>query len=85
MKFPLSLFHEQRIIKEKLCFVALDYEEALKKSDSSNEYEKNYEMPDGQIITIGNERFRATEYLFKPLEMNGKEVPSIHELTFNSI
>ena len=42
-------------------------------------------MPDGKIITIGNERFRAPEYLFKPLEMNGKELPSIQELTYNSI
>ena len=74
-----------RDIKEKLCFVALDYEEALKKSYSSSEYEKNYEMPDGKIITIGNERFRCPEYLFKPLEMNGKELPSMQELTFNSI
>jgi actin, other eukaryote len=74
-----------RDIKEKLCFVALDYEEALKKSYSSSEFEKNYEMPDGKIITIGNERFRAPEYLFKPLEMNGKELPSMQELTFNSI
>ena len=45
----------------------------------------SYEMPDGKIITIGNERFRAPEYLFKPLEMNGKELPSIQELTYNSI
>jgi actin, other eukaryote len=42
-------------------------------------------MPDGKLITIGNERFRAPEYLFKPLEMNGLLLPSIQELTFNSI
>jgi len=53
-----------RDIKEKLCFVALDYEEALKKSYSSSEFEKNYEMPDGKIITIGNERFVAPELFF---------------------
>jgi actin, other eukaryote len=74
-----------RGIKEKLCFVALDYEEALKKSYSSSVFEKNYEMPDGKIITIGNERFRAPEYLFKPLEMIGKEVPSLQDITSNSI
>jgi actin len=66
-------------IKEKLCFVTFEYEEALKNSYSSSELEKNYEIPDGKIITIGNERFRCPEYLFNPLEMNGKE------LTFNFI
>jgi actin, other eukaryote len=74
-----------RDIKEKLCFVAQDYEEALKKSYNSSEFEKNYELPDGRIVTIGNERFRCPEYLFKPLEMNGKELPSIQEIIYNSI
>ena len=27
---------------------------------------KNYELPDGQVITIGSERFRCPEALFKP-------------------
>jgi actin, other eukaryote len=72
-------------IKEKLCFVVQDYEDALKKSYNSSEFDKNYELPDGRIITIGNERFRCCEYLFKPLEMNGKEFPSIQEIIYNSI
>jgi actin, other eukaryote len=66
-----------RDIKEKLCFVSKDYEEDLKKSYNSSEFEKNYELPDSRIITIGNERFRCCEYLFKPLEMNAKELPGI--------
>jgi actin-related protein len=61
-----------RDIKEKLCLVVQDYDEALKKSYNSSEYEKNYELPDGRVITIGNERFKCPEYLFKPLEMNDK-------------
>jgi len=74
-----------RDIKEKTAFVALDYESAMKEATSSSTYEKNYELPDGKIITIGSERFRCPELLFKPLEMGGKEMKSIHELTFNSI
>ena len=74
-----------RDIKEKLAFVALDYDAALKESYNSTTYEKNYEMPDGKVITIGNERFRCPEFLFKPLEMAGKELPSIQELTYGSI
>ena len=74
-----------RVIKEKLAFVALDYDAALKRSYNYTTYEKNYEMPDGNAITIGNERFRCPEFLFKPLEMAGKELPSIQELTYGSI
>ena len=42
-------------------------------------------MPDGKKLIIGNERFRSTEYLFKPLEMNGKDVLSIQEMILESI
>eukprot|EP01083_Nonionella_stella_P291687 992339_1 len=34
-------------------------------AQTSSELEKNYELSDGQVITIGAERFRAPETLFK--------------------
>uniref|UniRef100_A0A3Q4GTQ0 Beta-actin n=1 Tax=Neolamprologus brichardi TaxID=32507 RepID=A0A3Q4GTQ0_NEOBR len=43
-----------------------------------------YELPDGQVITIGNERFRCSEALFQPSFL-GMESCGIHETTFNSI
>merc|ERR1712054_632408 len=48
------------------------------------ETEKTYELPDGNIITVGSERFRCPEVLFQP-NLIGKESAGIHDTTFNSI
>ena len=57
-------------IKEKTGCIAENFAEAVK-----NPGEKEYCLPDGNKLTIGDERFRVGEALFNP-SLTGQESDS---------
>ena len=66
-------------MKEKLCYVALDSDD-----DSKEEKEEEFELPDGEIISIGDARFRAPEAMFRP-RLVGVDASGIDRMVYNSI
>lgn len=73
-----------RDIKETMTVVVSDFNEALKDAEESHACEKNYELPDGRKILIGNERFRCPEILFQP-HLAGHELEGVHKYCFDSV
>lgn len=73
-----------RNIKEKLCYIALDYEKEMMTAKTTPSLEKNYELPDGRQVILGSERFSCPEALFQP-SLIGKEFSGLHEQIFNAI
>ena len=71
-------------MKEKLCYVALDFGEEMKKANETAELDKAYELDDGKVVKLGHERFRCPEVLFQP-SLLGMDSPGIHQIIDKSI
>ncbi|MFT7802890.1 uncharacterized protein LOC108929278 isoform X1 [Arapaima gigas] len=72
-----------REMKEQCCCVAQDYEAELSRGGLSSR-EVSYTMPDGHIVRLSAERFRAPEILFRP-ELIGRDHYGLHESIFKSV
>merc|ERR1712216_870812 len=72
-------------IKEKLSYVAQDYDAEKEAATKSSEHDKQYTMPDKSVITVpATVRMSCPELLFKPA-LNGMTVKAVHELAWASI
>ncbi|XP_069468266.1 actin-related protein T2-like [Ambystoma mexicanum] len=69
-------------IKEELAYVAADPCKEIKKR--FEELFKEFTLPDGKVIQIGNQLFRAPEILFSPPPNDG-EIQGIHRMIFKSV
>uniref|UniRef100_A0A6B2L9C3 Actin n=1 Tax=Arcella intermedia TaxID=1963864 RepID=A0A6B2L9C3_9EUKA len=68
-------------IKESLGCVALDFDYEIQKGLA---IQQEYRLPDGQVVYVGNERFRCGEALFQP-SLIGSQCCGVHESLYDSI
>mmetsp|Transcript_4265 Transcript_4265/g.7603 ORF Transcript_4265/g.7603 Transcript_4265/m.7603 type:complete len:427 (+) Transcript_4265:69-1349(+) len=79
-------------MKEEVCYVSnvptkeeSDYDIGSGVGGGAGETSKaQYQLPDGQVINLGNERHRASEVLFQPSLIGSEERP-IHDVLLTSI
>jgi centractin len=78
-----SEFEIVRTMKEQMCYAAYaaGKEEDIQKAGFDR---VNFKLPDGQLLSVGPERFRAPEVLFNPM-LIGSECESVQEVLVNCI
>ena len=69
-------------IKEKLCYVATDFDKEVAEMKESGSGERKFELPDGSTVSVTTERIKAAEALFNP-RLIERDAPGLHDTTFN--
>ncbi|TNV82365.1 hypothetical protein FGO68_gene12283 [Halteria grandinella] len=77
-------FETVREIKEQLCYVSYDLKKDRKLAQETTVVDKEYRLPDNNLISVGRERFEAPECLFNPLLID-VESGGISDLIYESI
>ncbi|CAG5132873.1 unnamed protein product [Candidula unifasciata] len=75
-----------RNIKEKLCYVSLDgTKETQQPPAQTTTSASNYQLPDGKVISLADERFQCTEMLFQPDKFGFSEKTGVHQMINSAI
>ncbi|CAD7951539.1 unnamed protein product [Amoebophrya sp. A120] len=62
-------------IKEECCYVALDLQQEKAKAATDGSVEMEFVMPDGNTVTLNEERFMTPEPLFQPMLIGREALP----------
>ncbi|XP_005281335.3 actin-like protein 9 [Chrysemys picta bellii] len=81
--FNERMMHIVEDIKHKFCYVAADIESEC--NLPKEEYMVDFQLPDGQIISLEKERFQCPERLFNPPKMPGVSLVGIHTMAQRSL
>eukprot|EP01061_Rhynchopus_euleeides_P017394 TRINITY_DN28916_c0_g1_i1.p1 TRINITY_DN28916_c0_g1~~TRINITY_DN28916_c0_g1_i1.p1 ORF type:complete len:398 (+),score=147.16 TRINITY_DN28916_c0_g1_i1:67-1260(+) len=78
-----------REVKEECCYVAQDFSDEIDRCtkanrDGEDDFDKSFTLPDGQRITLTDERFKAPEVLFNPTRMDSEE-DGWHKLVWKTV
>ena len=88
--FHFNSSQEREILqdmKEKLCWVALDFEVAMRRAEKGGYDESRFELPNESTVSIGSAAFQCPELLFQPGlgNMGDGRQKGLAELTLESI
>jgi len=68
-------------MKQQMCYVSENFDEEVNNFAGK---EKQFEMPDGQMVTVHDQMIRVPEVMFNPA-LAGKEMMGLHELTKHTV
>jgi len=77
-------FETARMIKEQWCYVGYDLEVEKRLAMETTVLIQSYELPDGRVVKLANERYEAPEVLFQP-HLLDLEAQGVADLLFNTI
>lgn len=69
-----------KTMKEEVCYVAAE----PSKEEEAASSQAQYQLPDGQVVSLEAERFRAPEVLFRP-DLVGSEEIGVADVLINSV